>query len=623
MTKKIYYIFTLIGSLLLSSCDSYLDIQPVGQVIPNTLAEYRALFTTAYNTALNDRGICEIRTDIATILQSDATSKNSLGDVEKWNDVNPNASTRQFGWAAYYTNIYYANAIIDKKDEISEGSQEDINQLVGEAYLMRAYMHFILVNLYGQPYTATGALETKAVPLKLNTDLEEIPSRNTVKEIYYIFTLIGSLLLSSCDSYLDIQPVGQVIPNTLAEYRALFTTAYNTALNDRGICEIRTDIATILQSDATSKNSLGDVEKWNDVNPNASTRQFGWAAYYTNIYYANAIIDKKDEISEGSQEDINQLVGEAYLMRAYMHFILVNLYGQPYTAAGALETKAVPLKLNTDLEEIPSRNTVKEIYTSILSDIETARKLINKKEWEVQYSYRFSTLSVDAMESRVYLYMGEWDKSYESSERVLAGKSTLVNLNDEGDKLPNEFTSVEMITAYEVFPNSDYAGSLLLYPSFLQEYEEGKDLRPNKYYQANKNGNYTSIKSGESKFKCTFRTGELYLNSAEAAAHLNKLPEARTRLLKLIENRYTSEGYEQKKNEINAMSQEKLVTEILKERARELAFEGHRWFDLRRTTRPEIKKEIEDVTYTLVQDDSRYTLRIPQDAIDANPGLLN
>ena len=49
-----------------------------------------------------------------------------------------------------------------------------------------------------------------------------------------------------------------------------------------------------------------------------------------------------------------------------------------------------------------------------------------------------------------------------------------MNLNDEGDKLPNEFTSVEMITAYEIFPNSDYAGSLLLYPAFLQEYEEGK-----------------------------------------------------------------------------------------------------------------------------------------------------
>ena len=66
------------------------------------------------------------------------------------------------------------------------------------------------------------------------------------------------------------------------------------------------------------------------------------------------------------------------------------------------------------------------------------------------------------------------------------------------------------------------------------------------------------------------------------------------------------------------MSQEKLVTEILKERARELAFEvivGLIYAEL-----PDRKsKEIEDVTYTLVQDDSRYTLRIPQDAIDANP----
>ena len=73
----------------------------------------------------------------------------------------------------------------------------------------------------------------------------------------------------------------------------------------------------------------------------------------------------------------------------------------------------------------------------------------------------------------------------------------------------------------------------------------------------------------------------------------------------------------------NITDPEKLITFIHNERRRELCFEDHRWFDLRRTTRPEIKKEIEDVTYTLVQDDSRYTLRIPQDAIDANPGLLN
>ena len=116
-----------------------------------------------------------------------------------------------------------------------------------------------------------------------------------------------------------------------------------------------------------------------------------------------------------------------------------------------------------------------------------------------------------------------------------------------------------------------------------------------------------------------FPHGRNLSESAEAAAHLNKLSEARGRLLKLIENRYTPEGYTLKKNEIEAMSQEALLAEIQEERTKELAFEGHRWFDLRRTTRPRIEKV--GKTYILEKDDARYTLRIPQAAIDANPEL--
>ena len=74
---------------------------------------------------------------------------------------------------------------------------------------------------------------------------------------------------------------------------------------------------------------------------------------------------------------------------------------------------------------------------------------------------------------------------------------------------------------------------------------------------------------------------------------------------------------------MNKMEKDALITEILEERARELAFEGHRWFDLRRTTRPTIQKVINGKNYRLEENDSRYTLRIPQAAIDANPGLLN
>ena len=91
-----------------------------------------------------------------------------------------------------------------------------------------------------------------------------------------------------------------------------------------------------------------------------------------------------------------------------------------------------------------------------------------------------------------------------------------------------------------------------------------------------------------------------------------------------MEKRYTTAGYEQKKNEVNSMNQEKLITEILNERTRELAFEGHRWFDLRRTTRPRIEKVLSGgQTIVLEQDDDRYTLRIPLSATNANPNLMD
>ena len=160
MTKKLYITFALLGSLLITSCDSFLDIQPIGKVIPNTLSEYRALLTEAYSQPLFDRGVTEFRTDEVTIRDNEY-DQNYYSEIEKWNDSNPIPGTREFAWSNYYSIIYYANAIIDNRDKITEGTQEDIDQLVGEAYLLRGYMHFLLVNLYGQPYTKDGAPETK------------------------------------------------------------------------------------------------------------------------------------------------------------------------------------------------------------------------------------------------------------------------------------------------------------------------------------------------------------------------------------------------------------------------------------------------------------------------------
>lgn len=432
------------------------------------------------------------------------------------------------------------------------------------------------------------------------------------------------LLLTACDSYLDIHPTGSVIPNSLAEYRALLTRSYKnvSSLTDRGVAGFRSDEMQVRDSE-WDQNNYKDIESWNDLAPSANTLQFEWAKYYNILFIANHVIDSRTDITEGTEQEVNQLVGEAHILRAYMHFLLVNLYGQPYTKPGVLDSKSVPLKLDTDLEKAMSRNTVSEVYTSIQADIDQARKLITEKEWELQFTYRFNTTSVEAFQGRVSLYQGDWMAAWTAAEAVLATKATLEDLNNAQANLPNSYQSVENITALEMPLSSSVNSASLATPAFLSLYSEN-DLRLNKYFaKADDNGFRKNQKGGSSNYLCTFRVGEMLLTAAEAATQMDKLPQARARVLELMQKRYTPEAYAAKVTLVNELEKTALITEILNERARELAFEGHRWFDLRRTTRPRLEKVLDGKTFVLEENDARYTLPIPKEAIAANPGLAN
>lgn len=443
----------------------------------------------------------------------------------------------------------------------------------------------------------------------------------------YIATLcIGGALLSSCDSFLDIKPVGKVIPTSLQDYRNLMNQAYQIPIYDRGVCDLRTT-DLVIKDDRYEQGVYADIETWNEnAKKSGSTYNFAWATYYSAIYYANAIIAQENQMTEGKSAEIEQLVGEAYLLRGYLHFILVNLYGEPYTKAQGPQSKAIPIKHSLDLEGTPTRNTVEEVYQAVLNDIEEARKRITQEQWEERYLYRFNTLAVDALASRVHLYMGDWEKAYAAAKRVLDKKSSLEDLNLADSKLPNHFQSVEIINAYEQVMSSSVRKASWATDAALQAYT-ANDLRASRFFDPrDAQGNLPIAKIASDKtgdFHCSFRTGEVYLNAAEAAVQSNKLAEGRSYLLHLMKNRYTPAGYTQKTQAINAMSKEQLAEEVLKERARELIYEGHRWFDLRRTSRPALTKVLKGKTYTLQANDPRYTLQIPTEATDANPGLLS
>ena len=79
--------------------------------------------------------------------------------------------------------------------------------------------------------------------------------------------------------------------------------------------------------------------------------------------------------------------------------------------------------------------------------------------------------------------------------------------------------------------------------------------------------------------------------------------------------------------DIDFASKEELIAFIKEERRRELCFEGHRWFDLRRWGMPAIthtwhNSSSQSSTYTLEEGDLLYTVPIPEEAIQSNNSLV-
>ena len=447
----------------------------------------------------------------------------------------------------------------------------------------------------------------------------------TMKKLnIYIALLLAVVSFSACDNYLDVKPKDRLIPTTTDDFRALLTSAYNGIPADKGRIAFRTDEVKLNETkyDLTE---VQDIYLWNDVNQSSNTLGFSWQQYYKMIMYANHIIDAGADATEGSSEEIDQIVGEAYLLRALMHFNLVNLYGLPYNSATANTDKGVPLSLKIDTEAEYFASSVGEVYTQIVSDITDGIAKLNIETYETGLNYRFSKLAALAFQSRVYLYMGDFENARKFALEVLKVKADLQDISVDTSVLPYAYTSVESILALEDVISSMVENASFISDNMKAAFNHDNDNRFGMYFKDSDDvaGEFIITKEHQSTTKCTFRTSEMYLTIAECAAKLDDLDQARNYLNQLKEKRLLTDFYNTEVTRIAGLNKAELIAEIANERYREFAFEGHRWFDLRRTTQEQINHAYKTESATLNQGDPRYTLRYPDEAINNNPNLSN
>ena len=434
-----------------------------------------------------------------------------------------------------------------------------------------------------------------------------------------ILSLFTAAALVSCDSFLDITPTGKVIAKTGEEYRALLTYEYKYFPKDRYMTTVRTDELLMDKSKtpSTDLDAYLDLWRWKDEDPSPTTSYFSWRNYYHSIYIANYIIEHQDEISNATRDEVEQLVGEAYMLRAYAHFLLVNLYAEPYTHCQPASTRGVPMQLEADVNAIPASSSVEAIYQQVLADLAEAEKHLTVSAWPEGENYRFNKVSVQAFFARTYLYMGRWNDALTAAKSVIAAHGDLEDMNSSST-LPNSYKSVESIVALEKFPSNLFTVIDLPDPDFISLYRSG-DQRRTKFFKRVTSSTYNLQKGGDDAFSCSFRSAEAYLTAAECAARLGNTADAINYLKPLLEKRLNADALQTELDLIQPMTADELLQEILDERARELAFEGHRWYDLRRTTRPALTHIYDGVTFTLTPE--KYTMRFPTEAVEANPEI--
>lgn len=408
---------------------------------------------------------------------------------------------------------------------------------------------------------------------------------------HVVVLMIGLLALSACTED-DLEPSLAQEKNidtsikTAENLRTVLVGAYNRMSNYEYNGRNTIILGEIFSDNCTS---IGSSNRFVDeaamkTSPTSSITTEIWSMAYKAIAQTNIVINKGDEVT-GDEDKVNQIVGQAYALRALIHFKLLKFYGQQNLYGGGDSSPGVPyITTFRNLDKLsPSRSTVGEVRKYIFEDLTKADSLMS--DYLNGSNEYITTYAVDAIRARVALYFGEWTMALDAANDVInpnvfrIAEASEFIANFALDNTSNSIfelaysgidnPSIDGLT--NIYRDGAY-GDIIVLPNLVNIYDQtdvrgfgGVITNDGKYYR--NTGKFPAYESNVS----LIRYAEIILIKAEALYELNRPNEALIWLNKIP----------QKRNTFGYLKATKYT--ILLERRKELAFEGFRFHTLART----------------------------------------
>lgn len=288
------------------------------------------------------------------------------------------------------------------------------------------------------------------------------------------------LSLSSCNDYLDKLPDNRIDPSTPEQLQLILVAGY-TDSNYGAMCEMSSD--NLVDNHAPDAKGINypttasyepmddQFFAWQDANMSSmqDSPTAVWQGCYSAIAAANHVLEKVNEFrSEGlfttgeEAERLDAAEGEALIIRAYHHFLLVNLFSMQYRGAESMNDQGIPyVTVPEKVVQVDyQREPVGVVYQKIEEDLLNGLEKLNDQFYSVQ-KYHFNTSAANAFAARFYLFKREYDKAEMYANKVL-GENPASLLRRDSYWLQN-FTSLDADAA--AYYSSMADNNLLLLPT--------------------------------------------------------------------------------------------------------------------------------------------------------------